>query len=293
MIEVEDDGAGLDIDKIRAKAVERGPCPFRCGQKPCPKPKPSSSSFFPGFSTADQVGDQAGRGVGMDVVKRVIESMNGHIDVESIRGVGTKFTLHLPLTLLIATALDGPIRRGALRDSAAERTRGDDAHGRFPPTDGRTVDAAYRRRSDRRAAAAAAHVSERLRPGWKSENRSSSCEPARGPSAWPSTNCSAVRKSSLSRSGRLSRWSVPASAAPPSIRKGAWCSCSILHGLISGGEQAGSQLESSTEATAGTDTDTPFQDTEPQPIDRAEDPLDRRLLKHPKVRGAHAGIGGL
>jgi chemosensory pili system protein ChpA (sensor histidine kinase/response regulator) len=51
------------------------------------------------------VGDQAGRGVGMDVVKRVIESMNGHIDVESVRGVGTKFTLHLPLTLLIATAL--------------------------------------------------------------------------------------------------------------------------------------------------------------------------------------------
>jgi len=61
--------------------------------------------FLPGFSTAEQVGDQAGRGVGMDVVKRVIESMNGHIDVESVRGVGTKFTLHLPLTLLIATAL--------------------------------------------------------------------------------------------------------------------------------------------------------------------------------------------
>jgi len=51
------------------------------------------------------VGDQAGRGVGLDVVKRVIEGMNGHIDVESIPGVGTKFTLDLPLTLLIATAL--------------------------------------------------------------------------------------------------------------------------------------------------------------------------------------------
>jgi chemosensory pili system protein ChpA (sensor histidine kinase/response regulator) len=68
---------------------------------------------MPGFSTADQIGDQAGRGVGMDVVKRVIESMNGHIDVESIRGVGTKFTLSLPLTLLIATAL--MVRAGSER----------------------------------------------------------------------------------------------------------------------------------------------------------------------------------
>jgi chemosensory pili system protein ChpA (sensor histidine kinase/response regulator) len=61
--------------------------------------------FLPGFSTADAIGDQAGRGVGMDVVKRVIESMNGHIEVESGAGQGTKFTMHLPLTLLIATAL--------------------------------------------------------------------------------------------------------------------------------------------------------------------------------------------
>ena len=61
--------------------------------------------FAPGFSTADKVGDQAGRGVGLDVVKRAIEGMNGHIDVESLPGVGTKFTLDLPLTLLIATAL--------------------------------------------------------------------------------------------------------------------------------------------------------------------------------------------
>jgi len=61
--------------------------------------------FLPGFSTAEKVGDQAGRGVGLDVVKRVIEEMNGQIEVESVPGVGTKFTLHLPLTLLIATAL--------------------------------------------------------------------------------------------------------------------------------------------------------------------------------------------
>jgi chemosensory pili system protein ChpA (sensor histidine kinase/response regulator) len=104
LIEVEDDGAGLDIEKIRAKAVERGLVRSDVA-KNMPEAEAIKFIFLPGFSTADQVGDQAGRGVGMDVVKRVIESMNGHIDVESVRGVGTKFTLHLPLTLLIATAL--------------------------------------------------------------------------------------------------------------------------------------------------------------------------------------------
>ncbi len=104
LIEVEDDGAGLDIDKIRAKAIERGLVKSEVARN-LPEAEAIKFIFMPGFSTADQIGDQAGRGVGMDVVKRVIESMNGHIDVESVRGIGTKFTLHLPLTLLIATAL--------------------------------------------------------------------------------------------------------------------------------------------------------------------------------------------
>ena len=104
LIEVEDDGAGLDIEKIRAKAIERGLVRADLART-LPESEAIKFIFMPGFSTAEQIGDQAGRGVGMDVVKRVIESMNGHIDVESIRGVGTKFTLHLPLTLLIATAL--------------------------------------------------------------------------------------------------------------------------------------------------------------------------------------------
>ncbi|NOS80575.1 MAG: response regulator [Nitrospira sp.] len=104
VIEVEDDGAGLDVEKIRSKAVERGL--IRAEQA-----RMTSESeiikyiFMPGFSTADRIDDQAGRGVGMDVVKRAIESMNGRIEVESVRGMGTKFTLSLPLTLLIATAL--------------------------------------------------------------------------------------------------------------------------------------------------------------------------------------------
>jgi chemosensory pili system protein ChpA (sensor histidine kinase/response regulator) len=112
LIEVEDDGAGLDVEKIRAKAVERGLIRPEVARS-MPESEVIRFIFVPGFSTADQIDDQAGRGVGMDVVKRVIESMNGHIDVESIRGVGTKFTLSLPLTLLIATAL--MVRAGSER----------------------------------------------------------------------------------------------------------------------------------------------------------------------------------
>jgi chemosensory pili system protein ChpA (sensor histidine kinase/response regulator) len=101
---VEDDGAGLDFGKIRAKAGKMGGAQLRQIQT-MSDTDVLQLIFMPGFSTADKVGDQAGRGVGLDVVKRVVEGMNGHIDVESEPGSGTKFTLHLPLTLLIATAL--------------------------------------------------------------------------------------------------------------------------------------------------------------------------------------------
>ncbi len=104
LIEVEDDGAGLDIAKIKAKAIKLGLVRPDVADS-LPESEVIKFIFLPGFSTADSVGDQAGRGVGMDVVKRVIETMNGHIEVESVRGQGTKFTMHLPLTLLIATAL--------------------------------------------------------------------------------------------------------------------------------------------------------------------------------------------
>lgn len=104
LIEVEDDGAGLDIAKIKAKAVKLGLVRQDVAES-LPESEVIKFIFLPGFSTADTIGDQAGRGVGMDVVKRVIETMNGHIEVESVRGQGTKFTMHLPLTLLIATAL--------------------------------------------------------------------------------------------------------------------------------------------------------------------------------------------
>jgi chemosensory pili system protein ChpA (sensor histidine kinase/response regulator) len=110
LVEVEDDGAGLDLAKIRAKAVASG---LAQHEQICRMPDAEALQFIfaPGFTTATTIGDQAGRGVGLDVVKRVVEGMNGHIDVESLPDVGTKFTLHLPLTLLITTALF--VRAGA------------------------------------------------------------------------------------------------------------------------------------------------------------------------------------
>ncbi|MCB1915281.1 MAG: chemotaxis protein CheW [Rhodocyclaceae bacterium] len=100
VIEVGDDGAGLNREKILSKARERG----------LETSESMSDSevwqliFEPGFSTADQVTDVSGRGVGMDVVKRNIASMGGRVDIDSMGGVGTRMTVRLPLTLAI---LDG------------------------------------------------------------------------------------------------------------------------------------------------------------------------------------------
>ncbi|MEW6544986.1 MAG: Hpt domain-containing protein [Nitrospirota bacterium] len=104
VIEVEDDGGGLDVEKIKAKAVSLGLLRSELVAT-LSDAEAYRLIFLPGFSTAEGVGAQAGRGVGMDVVKRTVEAMNGHIDIETERGVGTKFTLSLPLTLLISTAL--------------------------------------------------------------------------------------------------------------------------------------------------------------------------------------------
>ncbi|MDH5639828.1 MAG: hybrid sensor histidine kinase/response regulator, partial [Nitrospira sp.] len=104
VIEIEDDGAGLNLAKIRDKAAAVGLL-GRDQLRTLPDSEALQFIFAPGFSTAEKVGDQAGRGVGLDVVKRAIENMNGHIEVESEPGIGTKFTLSLPLTLLITTAL--------------------------------------------------------------------------------------------------------------------------------------------------------------------------------------------
>ena len=106
IIEVEDDGAGIDCDRLWSKAVEKGVVVSDARREEMTDKQVVNLIFAPGFSTADQVSDISGRGVGMDVVKRNIEELGGHIEVESKLGKGSKFTISLPLTLAI---LDGQL----------------------------------------------------------------------------------------------------------------------------------------------------------------------------------------
>jgi two-component system chemotaxis sensor kinase CheA len=101
VIEISDDGRGLDTDRILAKAVERGLVDAGAGLAPA---QVHELIFHPGFSTAEQVTDVSGRGVGMDVVRRNIEALGGRIEIKSQPGRGSTFAIHLPLTLAI---LDG------------------------------------------------------------------------------------------------------------------------------------------------------------------------------------------
>ncbi len=100
VIEVSDDGAGLRRDKILAKAMKQG----LAVSESMPDEEVWNLIFMPGFSTAEQVTDVSGRGVGMDVVKRNIQSMGGHVEITSNAGKGTTTRIVLPLTLAI---LDG------------------------------------------------------------------------------------------------------------------------------------------------------------------------------------------
>jgi two-component system, chemotaxis family, sensor kinase CheA len=100
VIEVGDDGAGLNRQRILAKAHERGlPVTEQMSDQ-----EVFGLIFEAGFSTAEQVTDVSGRGVGMDVVRRNIQGMGGRIEIESMAGIGTRMTVRLPLTLAI---LDG------------------------------------------------------------------------------------------------------------------------------------------------------------------------------------------
>jgi len=107
VIEIEDDGAGLNEEKIFNKAVEKGL--VNADDKLNPE-KIHELIFMAGFSTADVVSDISGRGVGMDVVRKNIHSLGGSIEIASEKNVGTKFTIRLPLTLAI---MDGQTIRVA------------------------------------------------------------------------------------------------------------------------------------------------------------------------------------
>ena len=102
IVELQDDGQGLDKERILAKAIDLGLA--------APGAKLSDEEIFqfifaPGFSTAREITDLSGRGVGMDVVRRNIERLRGRVDVESSPGQGTLFRLVLPLTLAIIDGL--------------------------------------------------------------------------------------------------------------------------------------------------------------------------------------------
>ncbi|QML56666.1 chemotaxis protein CheA [Escherichia coli] len=99
-IEVTDDGAGLNRERILAKAASQG----LSVSDNMTDDEVAMLIFAPGFSTAEQVTDVSGRGVGMDVVKRNIQEMGGHVEIQSKQGVGTTIRILLPLTLAI---LDG------------------------------------------------------------------------------------------------------------------------------------------------------------------------------------------
>ncbi|HYC87442.1 MAG TPA: chemotaxis protein CheA [Chryseosolibacter sp.] len=97
-IQIKDDGRGIDTEKIKTQALSKG---LITGDTILSEPQILGLVFTPGFSTAEKVTDVSGRGVGMDVVKRNIEAIQGEVKLESRPGEGTTITIRLPLTLSI------------------------------------------------------------------------------------------------------------------------------------------------------------------------------------------------
>lgn len=102
IIEIADDGAGIDVQKVREKAIQKG---LIHPSKIISDQEAYNLIFLPGFSTSDKITNVSGRGVGLDVVKTMIEKINGTVSVTSGRGKGTKFIIKLPLTLAIIQGL--------------------------------------------------------------------------------------------------------------------------------------------------------------------------------------------
>ena len=102
IIDIVDDGAGINVEKVKAKAISRG---LIHPNKVISDQEAYQLIFMPGFSTADKISNVSGRGVGLDVVKTMIEKLNGTVSVTSELGKGTKFSIRLPLTLAIIQGL--------------------------------------------------------------------------------------------------------------------------------------------------------------------------------------------
>ncbi|MCR5701750.1 MAG: chemotaxis protein CheA [Lachnospiraceae bacterium] len=108
-IEVIDDGAGIDVEKVKRSAIEKGHITEEQAEQLSEK-EAIDLLFRPAFSTAEKISDVSGRGVGLDVVKNKIEGLGGDVEVSTKLGEGTKFTVRLPLTLAIIQALMVEVR---------------------------------------------------------------------------------------------------------------------------------------------------------------------------------------
>jgi two-component system chemotaxis sensor kinase CheA len=104
IVEVSDDGRGVDAEKVRAKAVKTGVISASESERMTPQ-EILELVFRPGFSTADEITEISGRGVGLDVVRTILHRLKGTVELETRPGEGTKFRLKLPLTLAIIKAL--------------------------------------------------------------------------------------------------------------------------------------------------------------------------------------------
>ena len=104
VIEVSDDGKGIDVARVRDKAVERKLIQPADAER-MSEPELVNLIFLPGFSTAEKVTDVSGRGVGMDVVRTNINKINGSVDIRTAMGAGSTFVIRLPLTIAIIQAL--------------------------------------------------------------------------------------------------------------------------------------------------------------------------------------------
>jgi len=125
MLDIADDGAGIDTDRVRAKAVERGLIPEDRASS-LSEQEAQQLIFLPGFSTADTISDLSGRGVGMDVVRSAVERINGTVTLESERGKGTTLRLALPLSMAVTNVMmieTGERRFGVPMDLIVETVR--------------------------------------------------------------------------------------------------------------------------------------------------------------------------
>ncbi|MBH1987970.1 MAG: chemotaxis protein CheA, partial [Burkholderiales bacterium] len=104
VIEIDDDGAGVDPNRVRRKAIERGLIPEDKAAT-LTDSEATQLVFLPGFSTADTISDLSGRGVGMDVVRNAVERINGQVDLNSQVGKGTRLRLSLPLSMAVTNVM--------------------------------------------------------------------------------------------------------------------------------------------------------------------------------------------